>query len=97
MKYYSEILDEFFDTEDELIKQEEDSKIEEEKRKAKIAEDKQAKEKLQKEIQEAYDYFKALIKEYNNTYKEPVRITIPRSDSRSTLDDFRFLTDLFFK
>lgn len=69
MKYYSEILDELFDTEEELFKQEEDFRIKEEKRKTEAAENKRVKEELQKEIQETYDYFYSLIKEYNETYK----------------------------
>ena len=97
MKYYSEILDELFDTEEELFKQEEeDFRIKEEKRKTEAAEKKRIKEELQKEIQESYDYFLSLIKEYNETYKEPIKISIPKSDFKSIFDDFRTLGNLFF-
>ena len=96
MKYYSEILDELFDTEEELFKQEEDFKIKEEKRKTEAAEKKRIKEELQKEIQESYDYFCSLIKEYNKTYKEPIKITIPKSDFESIFNEFRTLGNLFF-
>ena len=96
MKYYSEILDELFDTEKELFKQEEDFRIKEEKRKTEAAEKKRIKEELQKEIQESYDYFLSLIKEYNETYKEPIKITIPKSDFKSVFDDLKTFTDLFF-
>lgn len=96
MKYYSEILDELFDTEEELTKAEIGKEIEQNFEKMKAKEVQKRKEELQKEIQETYDYFKSLIKEYNETYKEPIKITIPKSDFKSIFDNFRTLGNLFF-
>lgn len=96
MKYYSEILDELFDTEEELTKAEIGKEIEQNLEKIKAKEAQEKKEELQKEIQETYDYFNSLIKEYNETYKEPIKITIPKSDFESIFDDFRTLGNLFF-
>lgn len=96
MKYYSEVLDELFETEEELTKAEIGKEIEQNLEKMKAKEAQERKEELQKEIQESYDYFCSLIKEYTETYKEPIKITIPKSDFESIFDDFRILKDLFF-
>lgn len=67
MKYYSEILDKLFDTEEELFKTEEEFKLKEEKRKEK--------ENLTLEIQVAYDRFMYLVKKYIKEYNESAIIT----------------------
>lgn len=96
MKYYSEVLDELFDTEEELTEAEIGKEIEQNFEKMKAKEAQERKEKLQKEIQETYDYFYSLIKEYNETYKEPIKITIPKSDFKAVFDDLKTFRDLFF-
>lgn len=96
MKYYSEVLDELFDTEEELTEAEIGKEIEQNFEKMKAKEAQERKEKLQKEIQETHDYFYSLIKEYNETYKEPIKITIPKSDFKAVFDDLKTFRDLFF-
>ena len=68
MKYYSEVLDKLFDTEEELFKTERDFKLKEEKNKEK--------ENLTLEIQVAYDHLVYLAKKYVKEYNEPAMITI---------------------
>lgn len=97
MKYYSEVLDELFDTEEELTEAEIGKEIEQNFEKMKAKEAQENKRKLQKEIQETYNYFYSLIKEYNETYKEPIKIiTIPKSDLKAVFDDLKTFRDLFF-
>ena len=75
MRYYSEELKKFYDTEAECIKAESEAKkLEEEK------------ENRKREVDEAVKRTIRLLKQYNKDYKEAYSVEIPKNEIDEPLD-----------
>lgn len=76
MRYYSEELKKFYETEAECVKAESDAK--------KLADEKDARKK---EIDEAVHRLLGLLKGYNKDYKEAYSVEIPKEEVDDDDDD----------
>lgn len=85
MRYYSEELKKFYDTEAECVKAEENAKkLEEEK------------ESRKREIDEAVKSTIKLLRQYNKDYKEAYSVELEKDDVDEELDLFDVVRRLFF-
>ena len=85
MRYYSEELKKFYDTEAECVKAEANAKkLEEEK------------ENRKREVDEAVKSTIKLLKQYNKDYKEAYSVELEKDDVDEELDLFDVVRRLFF-
>lgn len=87
MRYYSEELKKFYDTEAECIKAEADAK--------KLADEKDARKK---EIDEAVHHLLGLLKGYNKDYKEAYSVELEKNevDEDDEIDLFDLIRKIMF-